>query len=119
MEDIINRGGGNLIIELNKSDKSEAFSKNDFEITIDGFVRKVSPGDKITLTPGESICLKQGVYHRFYGEPGKGKVLVGEVSATNDDSTDNRFYVPAGRFPDIEEDEKPIHLLASDLKKYI
>lgn len=119
MEDIINRGGGNLMIDLNKSDKNDEFSTEDFEVKIDGIKRTVSPGETVTLTPGESICLKQGIYHRFYGEEGKGKVLVGEVSAVNDDSTDNRFYVPAGRFPDIIEDEKPLHLLASDLKKYI
>jgi len=119
MEDIINRGGGNLMIELNKSDKNDEFSTEDFEVKIDSVSRTVSPGDTVTLTPGESICLKQGIYHRFYGEEGKGKVLVGEVSAVNDDSTDNRFYVPAGRFPDIIEDEKPLHLLASDLKNYI
>ncbi len=119
MEDIINRGGGNLVIELNKSDKEEEFSTEDFEVKIDGIVRTISPGGKVILEPGESICLEQGIYHRFYGEQGKGKVLVGEVSAVNDDSIDNRFYVPAGRFPEIIEDEKPVHLLASDLKKYI
>lgn len=32
--------------------------------------------------------------HRFYGEKGKGKVLVGEVSMVNDDNTDNCFYRP-------------------------
>ena len=61
----------------------------------------------------------QGLYHSFYGEAGKGKVLVGEVSDTNDDSTDNKFYVPVGRFPEIIEDEAPLHLLASDYKDYI
>ena len=119
MEDIINRGGGNLVIELNKADKNDEFSKDDFEVKIDGFTKKVSPGDKVILEPGESICLEQRVYHRFYGEPGKGKVLVGEVSAVNDDSTDNRFYVPAGRFPEIEEDEVPKYLLASDYRNFI
>jgi hypothetical protein len=59
------------------------------------------------------------MYHRFYGEEGKGKVLVGEVSMVNDDSNDNRFYEPVGRFPLIEEDELPVHLLVSDYKKFI
>ena len=119
MEDIINRGGGNLVIDLYNSDENEDFSSADFEVKIDGISRTVSAGGSITLTPGESICLEQGVYHSFYGEQGKGKVLVGEVSAVNDDSSDNRFHVPVGRFPEIIEDEKPLHLLASDLKKYI
>ena len=86
---------------------------------IDGITRTVQAGESVTLTPGESICLAQGVYHSFYGEKGKGKVFVGEVSAVNDDHTDNRFYESVGRFPEIIEDEAPIHLLASDYKNYI
>lgn len=119
MEDIINRGGGNLIIELYQSDEKEKFSKNDFSVKIDGIIKKMKPGNSVTLTPGESICLKQGVYHRFYGEKGKGKVFVGEVSAVNDDTTDNCFYNPVGRFPEIEEDEQALYLLASDYPDYI
>jgi len=119
MEDIINRGGGNLVIDLYQSDANEDFSDKDLDVKVDGVKRIVKAGGQVILTPGESICLSQGMYHRFYGKEGKGKVLVGEVSAVNDDSSDNRFYVPAGRFPDIVEDEKPLHLLASDYKKYI
>jgi hypothetical protein len=59
------------------------------------------------------------MYHKFYGEKGKGKVLVGEVSAVNDDASDNRFFEPVGRFPQIIEDEAPLHLLVSDYKKYL
>jgi hypothetical protein len=119
MEDIINRGGGNLVMELYNSDKSENFSDKPILIKTDGIVRPVQPGGIVKLTPGESITLEQGVYHRFYGEKGKGKVLVGEVSAVNDDTNDNRFYDPVGRFPDIFEDEKPLHLLVSDYTKYM
>ncbi|MEN8228088.1 MAG: D-lyxose/D-mannose family sugar isomerase [Bacteroidota bacterium] len=119
MEDIINRGGGNLVIELNNSDGEENFSPDNFEVKVNGISRTLSAGEAITLTPGESICLYQGLYHRFYGEKGKGKVLVGEVSAVNDDSTDNRFKEPAGRFPEIIENEEPLHLLASDYKEYL
>ena len=119
MEDIINRGGGNLVIELYGSDENEDFSDEDFDIRVDGVKHHLKPNSKVVLTPGESICLEQGIYHRFYGEPGKGKVFVGEVSAVNDDTADNRFYKPVGRFPDIEEDEAPLHLLASDYNNFI
>jgi hypothetical protein len=119
MEDIINRGGGNLVIELWNSTPGEELSNEPFAVKTDGVLRTLMPGDKIILTPGESICLTQGLYHRFYGEPGKGKVLVGEVSAVNDDNTDNRFHTPVGRFPEIEEDEAPLHLLVSDYPKYL
>jgi D-lyxose ketol-isomerase len=119
MEDIINRGGGNLVIELYNSNEIEGFSDLQLKVRIDGILRSVNPGGKVILTPGESICLEQGIYHRFYGEKGKGKVLVGEVSAVNNDSSDNRFYQPVGRFPKIIEDEKPIHLLTSDYSEYL
>jgi D-lyxose ketol-isomerase len=119
MEDIINRGGGNLVMELYASGDNEEFSDKFLEVKIDGVKRKVKPGGSVVLTPGESICLEQVVYHRFYGEEGKGKVLVGEVSAVNDDGIDNRFYDEVGRFPEIEEDEAPLHLLASDYTVYL
>ena len=119
MEDIINRRGGNLMIELYPSNESEDFDNREFEVSVDGITRKCGPGDTIRLTPGESITLYQGLYHNFYGEPGKGKVLVGEVSAVNDDHTDNRFYDEVGRFPDIVEDEPPLHLLVGDYEKYL
>ena len=119
MEDIINRGGGNLVMELWNSTGNEEFSAEPFLVKTDGVVHHLNPGDKIVLTPGESICLEQGLYHRFYGEAGMGKVLVGEVSAVNDDNSDNRFNPPVGRFPQIEEDEAPLYLLASDYPKYL
>lgn len=119
MEDIINRGGGNLVINLCRSDKDENYSNEDVIVKIDGITRTIPTGGSVTLAPGESICLVQGLFHSFYGEAGKGKVLVGEVSDTNDDSIDNKFYVPVGRFPEIIEDEAPLHLLASDYKNYI
>jgi len=119
MEDIINRGGGNLVLELFASDKKEQLSEAEFDIQIDGVKHHLEPNARVVLKPGESICLEQGIYHRFYGEPGKGKVFVGEVSAVNDDTSDNRFLDPAGRFPEIEEDEEPLHLLVSDYNNFI
>jgi D-lyxose ketol-isomerase len=119
MEDIINRGGGNLVIELYGSDDRENFSDKPLVVKTDGISRTIPPGGSVILTPGESICLEPYVYHRFYGQQGKGKVFVGEVSAVNDDTSDNRFYKPVGRFPDIVEDEKPLHLLVSDYPKFL
>ncbi|MCJ2165837.1 MULTISPECIES: D-lyxose/D-mannose family sugar isomerase [unclassified Pseudodesulfovibrio] len=118
-EDIINRGGGNLVIELYGSTPAEELGTEPITVSVDGFARTVKPGGKVILTPGESIFLEQGMYHRFYGEPGKGKVLVGEVSSVNDDNTDNRFHQPQARFPEIEEDEAPLHLLCTDYPNYI
>lgn len=119
MEDIINRGGGNLVIELFNSDAGNRLADTPVSVKTDGIERGVEPGGKIILTPGESISLEQGVYHRFYGEPGHGRVLVGEVSSVNDDTSDNFFYEQVGRFPSIEEDEEPLHLLVSDYSKFL
>jgi len=119
MEDIVNRGGGNLMMELYNSDENEEFTDQPFEVSMDGIRKVLDPGSIIRLAPGESITLYQGLYHKFYGEPGKGKVMVGEVSAVNDDHTDNRFYDELGRFPEIEEDEPPVHLLVGDYEKYL
>jgi D-lyxose ketol-isomerase len=115
-EDIINRGGGNLVIQLYNSTKDEGLDTTDVVINTDGVRRTVKAGGTLTLTPGESITLIGGVYHKFWGEGGR--VLVGEVSSVNDDDTDNRFYEPVGRFPDIEEDESPLYPLVKDYAKY-
>jgi hypothetical protein len=118
-EDIINRGGGNLVIELYGSTPGEELAREPLAVSVDGFTRIVQPGGTVVLSPGESIFLEQGMYHRFYGEPGKGKVLVGEVSSVNDDNTDNRFLEPQARFPEIDEDEPPLHLLCTDYPDYV
>ena len=114
MEDIINRGGGNLVIELANSDGAEGLADTEVTVSTDGMRRALPARGTVTLGPGESITLTQGLAHQFYGEPGRGKVLVGEVSSVNDDETDNYFIVPAGRFPAIEEDEDPLYLLCTE-----
>lgn len=113
-EDIINRGGGNLVIELYKADDNDELSNESFTVTTDGVARRCEPGETIILGPGESICLEPYMYHRFYGEKGKGTVIVGEVSDVNDDDNDNRFHTPLKRFPAIVEDEPAVHLLCNE-----
>lgn len=118
MEDIIVRGGGNLVLDLYGSTQDEKLSGESVTVSIDGAKHTIPSGGRVVLGPGESITLTQGLYHRFFGENGKGTVLVGEVSAVNDDASDNRFYEPVGRFPEIEEDEPPYRLLVSDYGRY-
>ena len=74
----------------------------------------VPAGTQIRLTPGESIHVQQYLYHDFAVEEGTGAVLLGEVSQCNDDSNDNHFNPPMGRFPAIEEDEAPYRLLCTE-----
>lgn len=115
-EDIINRGGGKLLLQLWNSDGQGEKADTPVSVSIDGVRRTLEAGAVVSLAPGESICLTRGLYHRFWGE---GKVLVGEVSQVNDDFSDNRFYEDVGRFPSIDEDEAPWRLLVSDYAEKI
>ena len=114
MEDIINRGGGNLQIQVYNSTQDEKLADTPVNVMVDGRHFTVTAGTIITLQPGESITLPQNMYHQFWAEKGKGTVLCVEVSAVNDDNTDNRFLEPLGRFPEIEEDEEPKFLLCNE-----
>lgn len=114
IEDIINRGGGNLMISLFNSTPNEEFADTPVTIHSDGREYEVPAGTTIRLMPGESITLHTAQYHSFWGEEGRGTVLVGEVSECNDDANDNRFYKNIGRFPTIEEDEEPLYYLCNE-----
>jgi D-lyxose ketol-isomerase len=114
MEDIINRGGGNLMIQVYNSTADDKLADTPVTVTVDGCKSQVAAGTILKLTPGQSISVQQRMYHAFWGEESRGTVLVGEVSKVNDDKADNRFLEPAGRFPNIEENEAPLHLLCNE-----
>lgn len=116
VEDIINRGGGKLVVQLYNANDEEGLADSPVTVSMDGVRRQVNGGDTVVLAPGESITLRPGVYHKFWGI--EERVLVGEVSLVNDDRHDNRFHEGVGRFPVVEEDEEPLHLLVSDYPKY-
>jgi D-lyxose ketol-isomerase len=118
-EDIIVRGGGNLMMQLWASTAEGGLSGEPVAVSVDGVARELEAGQALRLRPGESVCLESGVYHRFYGEEGTGRALVGEVSSVNDDRADNRFLESVGRFPPIDEDEAPTRLLACDYRRYL
>lgn len=115
MEDIINRGGGDILFTLYNADENEQPDKGkDVLICRDGRRYYVKPGETVSLSPGESLSLYPGLYHEF-GVAGDGKpTLIGEVSMCNDDNNDNRFWKPVGRFPVIDEDEAPYRLLCNE-----
>ena len=115
-EDIINRGGGNVLIRVYNSLPDESVDyESDVTVHTDGRTYTVPAGTQIRLTPGESIFIQQYLYHDFEVEPGTGDVLLGEVSQCNDDANDNRFNpVLEGRFPAVEEDESPYRLLCTE-----
>jgi len=120
-EDIINWGeGSNLVIEIynvGKDDKLDVTSP--VRVYHNNTWREYKAGHWIVLTPGERVRLDQHHYHKFWGEGGT--ALITEVSMVNDDNTDNVFLDnilspgSIGRFPDVEEDDCPRHLLCNEL----
>tara|TARA_B110001450_G_scaffold85021_1_gene80851 strand:- start:212 stop:898 length:687 start_codon:yes stop_codon:yes gene_type:complete len=117
-EDIINRGGANLAIEMFESGKDGKIDPNaDVFVKTDGIQQCQKPGDILILSPGESVTLKPGNWHAFWGEGGD--VLVGEVSSVNDDLNDNVFEASIGRFAEINEDVAPSYLLVSDYEAFL
>lgn len=116
-EDIINRSGGALAVQLYASTPDEQIDEaQTIDISLDGVRRTVAAGSIVRLRPGESITIPPRLYHAFWGEGER--VLVGEVSSLNDDAADNRFLQLIGRFPIIDEDEPPLYLLCTDYKRF-
>ena len=118
MEDIINRGGGDLAVQVWNATSSDELADNDVCVSVDGVMQTAPAGGVVVLHPGESVSLPQRLYHSFWGQGTGGTVLVGEVSRVNDDRVDNHFFKPTGRFPSIEEDVPPLYLLGSDYPAY-
>ena len=121
MEDIINRGGGNIMIQLYKSTSDGGCSDERFEVHLDGLTRELEAGTILRLRPGESICIPPYLIHQFWGEEGTGididgtrYTVSGEVSTVCDDWNDNCFLESVERFPTIEEDESPRHYLCTE-----
>ncbi|TPW32852.1 D-lyxose/D-mannose family sugar isomerase [Pararhizobium mangrovi] len=117
-EDIINRGGGTLVIELyEKAADGSPDRQSKVTVPCDGVMRTLEAGGHLKLAPGESVTLMPGIWHAFWGEGED--VLIGEVSTVNDDATDNIFHEDIGRFSTVEEDEAPLHLLVSDYDTWL
>ena len=112
MEDIINRGGGKLIVQLYNSTPDEGLDSTEVVVSMDGLKHTVQAGGTVILHPGQSITIPQYCYHAFWADDSR--TLVGEVSMVNDDNLDNRFYEEMDRFTLVEEDELSFRLLVSD-----
>ncbi len=116
-EDLINRGGGTLTIQLTSADLSGRPRQGPSRVLVDEEPVDFEARTSIRLDPGQSIVLEPGMFHAL--EAADAPVLVGEVSLVNDDLNDNIFTVPLPRFPEIVEDEPPLHLLCADYARVL
>ena len=113
-EDILVRGGGCLALDLVMVEEDGRPIEAPLAVLVDGETRTVAAREPVVLHPGESLTLPPLMAHRFYGWPGTGTVLAGEISEVNDDRTDNYFLEPFDPMP-IEEDEPAYRPLWSEL----
>ncbi len=111
LEDIINRGGGDLMLEF----RQPGGISEPIRLRRDGILLQLKSDESLCLAPGQSVTIPRGLYHRFHAQPGTGMVLGGEISQVNDDGTDNHFLEPLNRFTAIEEDQPPLHPLWNEV----
>ena len=118
-EDIINRGGGNVLIRVYNSKPDESIDyESDVTVHTDGRTYTVPAGTQIRLTPGESIFITQYLYHDFEVEPGTGSVLLGEVSQCNDDAHDTTGSIPPwAASPPSRRTRRPIGCCVPSIRK--
>lgn len=117
-EDIINRAGGEITIQLWNVDPASG-QLQDTPVTVytDGWAHTIDAAEEIQIPTGCSITLRPYVAHIFGPRIGTGDVVIGEVSKVNDDHTDNFFLDPIARFATIEEDTEPSHLLCNEYSR--
>lgn len=115
LEDIINRGGGDLAIEFVEVDEKDQELSNKITVLVDGEKILLDPHEPLILKRGQSVTVDRNIFHRFYAVRGSGMVMAGEVSQVNDDNNDNYFLEPIGRFSEIQEDEPTLHPLWNEI----
>lgn len=120
-EDIINRGGGNIIVQLTLAGADNRPAKGSLTVAVDGGAKKIASGESIRLGPGESLCIPPRTIHQFWGEEGHGLridgigyTVSGEVSSVCDDLNDNFFLDDMTRFPALHEDVVRRHYLCHE-----
>ncbi len=114
-EDLINRGGGRLEVELAwAADDEKSFDEREVRVQVDGITKIIPSGGKLILEPGESVTLPPKLCHQFCGHKGDKTVLAGEISSLNDDTKDNCFMGKTVDRTPIIEDEAPRYSLTGE-----
>jgi D-lyxose ketol-isomerase len=119
MEDITNRAGGNILVQLTAVDANNRPIDEALRVQVDGQTVALEAQSTIRLKPGQSVCIPPRTLHQFWGEAGTGLTVSSEVSSVCDDLEDNFFLEPMTRFPEIEEDEPARYCLCNEYDRVI
>ena len=104
-EDIINRNGGVLAIQVfNSLPNGRVDVNGDVLVLMDGMQQTVAAGTWVKILPGGSMTIYPGLYHCFLVEEAHERLIIGEVSSINDDTIDNYFAESNERFSEVIED---------------
>lgn len=107
MEDIINRGGGKLVMELYNATDDDKLADSDVYVSIDGIKTKVKAGIPVVLEQGQSICLTSRVYHKFYAD---------EENEKKKEEIINKDSLSPNQQDYIQKKMKPINFLITQKK---
>jgi D-lyxose ketol-isomerase len=66
-EDIINRGGGKLLVQVYNSTQDEGLADTEVTLSLDGIEHHVPAGYTVVLNPRESITIPTHLYHKLWG----------------------------------------------------
>lgn len=119
-EDIINRGGGTMLMTLYGSDSSGGVDReSDVQVYCDGELKTYGAGETFEVPAGASVTLTPGIYHLFGARCEGEAMLIGEVSSVNDDNTDNYWAEKRERFSSLEEDEAALCPLCNEYDSFL
>ena len=112
-KDIVACGPGNLCLRLHRTTPDAAVDETaNLEAEVDGAARKLAPGARLVLRPGERALIEPMTFHECRAE--QGDLIIREISTATDEMLDSFFLPHIGLAADIDEDEQPRRLLVSD-----
>lgn len=112
-EDIINRGGGKMVMELlNQRNDGRVEEEKEVNVEKDGRIVKKKEGENMKIKKGERVKIMKGNWKDLWGEGGD--VMIGEVQNVNEDMKENILREKIGRLQDIEEKEKKLNMIVYD-----
>ncbi|MCY4325064.1 MAG: D-lyxose/D-mannose family sugar isomerase [Betaproteobacteria bacterium] len=113
VKDLINCGPGNLCLRLHRTTPSDTLDETaNLQVAVDGAVRKLAPGARLLLRPGERVRIDPLTFHECQAEAGD--LIAREISTATDEMLDSFFLPQIALAMSIVEDEPARRLLVSD-----